>query len=526
MAATAMTAQPLGMPKLATDVESTDVITEAPEGETKYYNETYQGWVYWGEWAGLQYMGGTSTNKMVWCDNNEVYIQNPIGNYTTSSFAKGTYADGKIKVELPQCIGTYYDSTTGQYENLYLNKMEEVEQDGEKYYMICYPDDNYIEYDVDETGNITLDLGNDGEYDVEAGNNPPYLIGMTYGNEPHTLQTWSGYGDAVQQWNYIDNGDPVTPPESAKREKWAFETLGSKSVLDVAIDGKDIYVSGFTSYIKDYWFKGTIEDDKIVFPTKQYMGKNPYDQFYYFMAAKIYVDETSEWNQYAPIDQITMVYNPETGVYTAQEGETFIVSLSNESISATAIAENPSLWQQDSEMLNAKPLNPSLTSCDKLTETNIKIVWDIPNENENGAVLSGDDMYYNLYIDGELYTFTPEKYTLFTEETTDVPYNASDYFNIYAYKTSHTIYFKENINSTVGLQSFYVAEDGTTYASDLVTESIVSTGINTAESAKDAVKTEYFNLSGVKTAKPAGGMYIKKITYSDGTTAVKKVLVK
>lgn len=525
MAATAMTAQPLGMPKLATDVESTDVITEAPEGETKYYNETYQGWVYWGEWAGMQYMGSTSTNKMIWCDNNEVYIQNPVGNYATNSFAKGTYADGKIKVELPQCIGTYYDSTTGQYENLYLNKMEEVEQDGEKYYMICYPEDNYIEYDVDETGNVTLNLGNDGEYDVEAGNNPPYLIGMTYGNEPHTLQTWSGYGDAVQQWKYIDNGDPVTPPESAKHEKWAFETLGDKSVLDVAIDGKDIYVSGFTSYIKDYWFKGTIEDDKIVFPTKQYMGKNPYDQFYYFMAAKIYVDETSEWNQYAPIDQITMVYNPETGVYTAQEGETFIVSLNSESIAATAIAENPSLWQQDSEMLKAKPLNPSLSSFTQLSGSST-IVWDIPNENENGAVLSGDDMYYNLYIDGELYTFTPENYSLFTEETTDVPYDASDYFNIYAYKTSHTIYFKENIDSTVGLQSFYVAEDGTTYASDLVTESIVSTGINTAESAKDAVKTEYFNLSGVKTAKPADGMYIKKITYSDGTTAVKKVLVK
>lgn len=506
------------------DDAPTDIIFNAPEGDVKYYNESYEGWVYWGEMFGMQYTSGTSTNKIVWCDNNEVYIQNPVGNYPTSSYAKGTYADGKIKVELPQCIGTYYDSD-GVLQNLYLNKMEEVVQDGEKYYMICYPEDNYLEYSTDEAGNVSLDLGNDGEYDVTTGNNPPYLVGITYGNEPHALQVWSGYGDTSQKWSYVDISNPVCPPESAKREEWAFETHGQKSVLEVAVDGNDIYVSGFTSYIKDYWFKGTIEDGKIIFPTKQFMGKNEYDQFYYFMAAKIYIDETSEWNQYAPIDQITMVYNPETGVYTAQEGETFIVSTNSEKLSPMAMAENPSLWQQKPETLNAKPLNPVLSEFKQ--EAGIcTIAWDIPNENINGAVLPGKDMYYNLYIDGELYTFTPEEYPLFTEETTDVPYELSDYYNIYVYKTLHTIYYKKRIDSTVGLQSFYVAEDGTTYASDLVTESTVSTGISNTESSRKAVKTEYINMSGIRTATPDKGLYIKKTLYSDGTSKTEKVLIK
>ena len=528
LAVTTVMAQPLGMPKLvpnnADGQDPTDIISQAPEGETKYYNESYEGWVFWGQEYGLQYMSGTTTNKIVWCSNGEVYIQNPVANYSTGTFAKGTYADGKITVELPQCIGSYYD-TDGNMKDMYLNKLEEVEQDGEKYYMICYPEDNYLEYDVDDAGNVKLNLGNSADYDVTTGNNPKYLVGVTYSNEPHALQVWSGYGDTFETWNIIDNGEPVTPPADAVMQEWAFETLGKKSIVQVAVDGNDIYVDGFTSYMKGYWFKGTMEDGKITFSTNQYMGKNEWDQFYYFMAARIFVDETSEWNQYEPIDKVTLVYNPETGMYTAQEDETFIVSMSNEYISATAIAENPSMWQQTPEMFKAKPLNPSLTNC--LNNPGISTLeWDIPNENEKGAILSGNKMYYNLYVDGELYTFTPEEYPLFTEPTTDVPYEASNYYDIYVYNTSHTIYVKKDIAETVALQSFYVDEDGTKYASDLVTENVLDTGIGKVEGGKQAISTEYFNLSGVKTTRPAAGMYIMKTKYNDGTSSVKKVLVK
>ena len=528
LAVTTVMAQPLGMPKLvpnnADGQDPTDIISQAPEGETKYYNESYEGWVFWSQEYGLQYMSGTTTNKIVWCSNGEVYIQNPVANYSTGTFAKGTYADGKITVELPQCIGSYYD-TDGNMKDMYLNKLEEVEQDGEKYYMICYPEDNYLEYDVDDAGNVKLNLGNSADYDVTTGNNPKYLVGVTYSNEPHALQVWSGYGDTFETWNIIDNGEPVTPPADAVMQEWAFETLGKKSIVQVAVDGNDVYVDGFISYMKGYWFKGTMEDGKITFPTNQYMGKNEWDQFYYFMAARIFVDETSEWNQYEPIDKVTLVYNPETGMYTAQEDETFIVSTSKENISATAIAENPSMWQQTPEMFKAKPLNPSLTNC--LNNPGISTLeWDIPNENEKGAILSGNKMYYNLYVDGELYTFTPEEYPLFTEPTTDVPYEASNYYDIYVYNTSHTIYVKKDIAETVALQSFYVDEDGTKYASDLVTENVLDTGIGKVEGGKQAVSTEYFNLSGVKTTRPAAGMYIMKTKYNDGTSSVKKVLVK
>lgn len=529
LAATAVLAQPPGMPGLTSDQGNDErppeIIYKAPEGNTIYYKEAYEGFMYFGDDSGPKHVKDTLTNKIVWYSNNEVYINNPVAAYNINAFAKGTYADGKIKVELPQCIYYYYDND-GTIHKLYLNKLEEVEQDGEKHYMICYPEDNYIEYNVDDTGKVTLDIGNAGDYDVTNGENPPYIVGVTDGNEPNTIQAWTGYGDTHQTWNVFDNGDPVTPPDGAVMQEWAFKTPDQKSIIKVAVDGNDIYIEGLASYINGYWFKGTMEDGKITFPTKQYMGlRSDFDMFLYFMAAKVSTEETSQWKQYEPIDKVTLVYDPETGMYKAQEDETFIISTSNEQISAIYFAENPSIWKQNQEIFKAKPLNPSLE--DYKSNPNVStIVWNIPNENENGAILPGRNMYYNLYVDGELYTFTPEKYSLFTEPTTDVPYEAVNYYDIDFFGTVRVIYLKQSVNETVGLQSFYVDEDGTKYASDLITEKILDTGVSNIDGGKQAVSTEYFNLSGVKTTRPAAGMYIMKTKYNDGTSSVKKVLVK
>lgn len=243
-------AQPPGKPGLTSDQGNNErppeIIYKAPEGNTIYYKEAYEGFMYFGDDSGPKHVKDTLTNKIVWYSNNEVYINNPVAAYNINAFAKGTYADGKIKVELPQCIYYYYDND-GTIRKLYLNKLEEVEQDGEKHYMICYPEDNYIEYNVDDTGKVTLDIGNAGDYDVTNGENPPYIVGVTDGNEPHTIQAWTGYGDTYQTWNVIDNGDPVTPPDGAVMQEWAFKTPDQKSIIKVAVDGNDIYIEGLAS---------------------------------------------------------------------------------------------------------------------------------------------------------------------------------------------------------------------------------------------------------------------------------------
>lgn len=531
--ASAMLAQPMGMPKLLSPVEapevSNEIIYEAPEGVTKTYTEVYDGWVFWGTSMGMFYnKGNRTTNQMVWAEDSKVYIYEPVKNYTTGSYAVGTYADGKITVELPQCIGAYYDEA-GEIAYMYLNKMEEVEQDGEKYYMICYPEDNFLVYDVDDEGNVTLNLGNDADaVDVENGVNPKYLAGMTYENEPHALQVWSGFGDSFEEWTLIPDEEPVTPPADLASEYWAFETLGNKSVIEVKIDGDNIYLNGFTSYIEGYWIKGTLTREKeIVFPTQQFMGKNQWGQYQYFLATKVVppADEFS-WNTYEMIDQITMKYDPETKIYSAP-GEAFCVSSYRDYVSYSALAESPMLWEQPAEMLNAAPQNPYVTNFNQFNDATMRgsITWEIPYTNVNGALLRPGKMYYNFYVDGELFTFEPDEYSLFTEPTVDVPYEASNYYDIYVYRQSHDITFKFSDPESFGMQSFYIADDGNVYSSELITWETATVGINATELTKEVKEVIFYNLSGVAVAHPTNGVYIKRTVYTDGSQTTEKTVV-
>ncbi len=534
LVASAMSAQSLGMPKLLSPVEapevSNEIIYEAPDGEEKMYTESYDGWVFWGSEMGLFYMTDNTTyNYMVWTEDSQVYILDPVKSFSTNSYAVGTYADGKITVQLPQCIGGYYDEN-GEVAYMYLNKMEEVEQDGEKYYMICYPEDNYLVYDVSEDGSVMLNLGNDKEsVDVSNDVNPKYLVGMTYGNEPHALQVWSGFGDSFEDWHHMAKEEPVTPPVGLSSEYWGFNTNGTESILEVKIDGNDIYLNGFTSYIEGYWVKGTITREKdIIIPSQQYMGKNEFDQLYYFLATKIVPSEDPDgWNTYEMIDQITMRYDPETKAYSAP-GECFCVSGYKNSIAYMALAENPKLWEQNPEMLKAAPNNPVFVSYTPYDPMSVQgqIIWDIPNTNVNGALLRTDRMYYNLYVDDDIFTFEPEDYPLFEEPTVDVPYDASNFFDIFSYNQTHTITIKFSDPDSFGMQSFYEAEDGTVYKSELVTIDLATVGVNNTEFTKDVKEVVYYNFSGSVVDHPAKGVYVKRTLYTDGSQEVEKTMVR
>ena len=507
----------------------TQPIYEAPDGNKVFYDESYGAWqLYEGDEP--FYSNGTIVNKIVWCDNNEVYIANAVAPLFSEGYAKGTYADGKITVKLPQCIAEYYDED-GAIKPLYINKMEEVDVTGDpynpdgKYYMICYEEDNTIVYNVDADGNVSLDLGN-GDFDVEAGVNPKYILGVTYSNEPHVLYGWIGFGDAVEKWNVIHNPDPVCPPETAELQEWAYETLGVPTIVDVAVYGNDVYIKDFVTYIRGCWFKGVKEGDKITFADGQYMGLNEYDQFYYFRTAKVVYDEETGFEDYVPIEKMTLTFNPETRRYETAD-EYFMICASLADLSPYYISEHPSLWQQDPEMLKAAPQNPSVSYFAEYDETAGQggIIWEIPNVNVNDAILNANRMYYNMYVDDEIYEFEPELYPLFEETTVDVPYTASNFYNILTYDTTHTIYYYFPTPHSFSLQSFYVDTDGTTYASEKILYQI-SSGIDSASVEKEVAGVTYTSLTGLAVKNPSNGMYIRTTTYSDGSRKVEKVAIR
>lgn len=73
----------------------------------------------------------------------------------------------------------------------------------------------------------------------------------------------------------------------------------------------------------------------------------------------------------------------------------------------------------------------------------------------------------------------------------------------------------DKINTSSVLQYVFVLDEQTT-----------TTGIEQTEMATEAVKTEYFSISGMKVEKPVSGIFIKKVTFVDGHVETSKVLVK
>ena len=62
--------------------------------------------------------------------------------------------------------------------------------------------------------------------------------------------------------------------------------------VNVAIDGSDVYLKGFTHYLPEAWIKGTLSEDgkSITFPGDQYFGSyddGPYALYEFYLLPRL-----------------------------------------------------------------------------------------------------------------------------------------------------------------------------------------------------------------------------------------------
>ena len=62
--------------------------------------------------------------------------------------------------------------------------------------------------------------------------------------------------------------------------------------VNVAIDGSDVYLKGFTHYLPEAWIKGTLSEDgkSITFPGDQYFGSyddGPYAHYEFYLLPRL-----------------------------------------------------------------------------------------------------------------------------------------------------------------------------------------------------------------------------------------------
>ena len=248
---------------------ATPLITTPPEGTVKYYNRSG------GAYAGRNY-GNTPQQQdglitIVFCDNNEVYILNPLSYAQTDTYIKGTLDGNTITVQLPQ---TLYNFSGYNLELAWLDVTAYVNGTATSYYNSSIKADR-----SNTTAVFTIDA--DGTISLQGSSNT-YVLAGVYDDD----EMWYGAGDFESVYTEAVLEDEITPPAGITPVSYYYS--GSSyysnashdfvSAVNVVKDGNDIYFQGLATgdanrvILPEAWAKGTLSGNKVTIPMGQYMG--------------------------------------------------------------------------------------------------------------------------------------------------------------------------------------------------------------------------------------------------------------
>ena len=535
------------MLKVANAPAGDELIWDQPEGNIKYYYEWGNGYeLYDGKYLFRQ--EANTAGRIVWTDDNVVYIQCAISSLRNNAgWVKGSVSkDGKkITVKYPQLVNYLYGTDEDGKEielPLYVSVMKLKEGSTDDYAPVA-DEENVVTYTVADDGKILMDGSKDFEWGYDPETEEEYVI------SPETMLScyyeyyekdgsgpfpwWFGYADIAQKFTPLPNDIVVNEyPDGLTYEKWSLtDAMGMGQSVDVALAGNGIYIKDIDLYTKDYVVKGTIEGNKVTFPSKQFLGIIDEYNDYVFFSGDTYGEQWYEefqdyYEGYALADKLVMDYDPETKTLTAPENTGFMMNSTTEDIYYYSAFLQPVIRYQSPEELSAPPCDPQFWGYENRDDLGQEyFVWGIYNMNLNYAYTDADRMYYNVFVDGELFTFSPDVYPYVSEEITNVPYNYSDddRFDIYCNREEHGFFIYGQGMESFGIKVYYLAPNGRLYSSNRVTYYILEDRVETDQSGIDEISAEpvsmeFTSLQGIKVANPEpGNIYIRTITFKDGS---------
>lgn len=500
---------------------SAPLIAEQPAGtlHANYYGTNSGYYVFFG-YVSASSSDGTVEN-FVEGDNGEVYIKDAMSTLRQGNWIKGQKTVGDtIAVELPQ---KYYvqDETdddgnpTGNQEYFYLWRMK-IDDSGTT--LIPDEDTQTVKYVMRNDSLIKVDDFSD---DV--------IVGLATEDGE-----WVGYGDYKNICAKI-NDVPVTPPASVTASTYQLD-YGDPAVdntdarlVKVAFDGDDVYLGNLTDSTPAAWAKGKVNGDKVVFDGKQYLGiDEEYGCHAYFAPA----GKTKVYDSYYD-DMVDSIYFEKQTVFdfdadakTLKSDGMFLINGGKKAVSYIGDFYNKPQLKEWAN-IPAAPKDPEIIDFMAYDEDYGfgAMQLYIEKTSVDGNMLDQKNLFYNIYFDGELFTFYPDEYIALKDEMTDLPYDFADSFDIYASGASHTVYFYFTGFETVGVQSVYRYE-GKEYKSNLVTYDVdengnLTTAINHAavsgDSAAGVTGVSYTDISGRSVNNPTSGLYLKTVKFADGS---------
>ncbi len=502
------------------------VITEQPEGTLKsHYYRSGKSFVDIMGSIADQTIDGFWGKLVESPDGKHVYIQNPINAYFSDSWVMTTRTTGDtLELQLPVhfCHEEYSDGTV-QDGYLYRLHVETVTDPDYGTYKTFVPDDNQLAKFV---------YRNDTLFFVNTTKDSK-LLGMC----DETGQ-WYGYGDYVLQFDPFHQS-PVAPKstEGATKMSVVYSESGQfyGKVLTAVEEGNDIYLAGLCPNLPNAWVKGTKSGNKLTFESGQYMGIDSVTQSYNFFEAIKHVptyydygDGTGDYFDEPYIDsKIEFTRAEGMDGYSYSADSTFYVNQGYHQANSVALYDQPVLtpWEDKAYL----PVNPENFYYEPYTEDLGYGMYSfiVSEFATSGEVLDRSKLFYNVIIDGDPYTFSPEDYPSLTEPMTDIPFDFTDLADFTNYAGVFNVNLYIEGYSKIGVQVVYKGGDKVT-KSDVIyyEDSDDPESVHTATSAlAGATSLGYTDLSGRRVSKPVHGVFIQTLRLANGNVkSVKRVI--
>ena len=492
-------------------------IMEAPEGilHDNMYASSFAYGLGWGDIYIQDVDGGIG--KVVEGTDGNLYIYNPISQgYIWFSILPWIKAeptgDGKYVAKLPQLyiidVGDPYYAYSMHYDED--EGMPVVEEEGE----IEFTWENGVLTQLGDKFIGLCDVTADWFYMADQ-----HIVYAPQTDEPIMLADDQYY---IQSYNMTYLSDPTDLTKTKER------------IVDVAIDGEDIYIGNLNDNNSYSFIKGKLVDGKATFPTRQYLGVDAYyNGHIYVLTGDAFVDTETYGSpvfNYNLNDEIVFTVDEDAQNIVAEWPASMVTNVGPNTLSIINDFVGPGL--EAFEEYPATPATPIFTDEDvTINQTSGFTVlhFTIPTVDTDGFKLNENKLYYNIILDGNVYTFDPETYIGFSSPMSDIPYKFEDNINFDIYMSGngrHTVYLYTTDFELVEIQSFYTA-GGEVNRSERASVTIPNnpSALNEVGSGAQVVATRYYDLTGRELpAAPSTGIYLQRATYSDGTTATLKVV--
>lgn len=353
-----------------------------------------------------------------------------------------------------------------------------------------------LKYNIGEDGSLTLSPDCAGLY---VGEYAPF--------ESAAGKGW-GFNWIIQQISEYIPTDQETPqiPAEANAEPWNFIYGTYGYPVPVGRCGDRLYLGGMYPYDQSSVMQGIIVGDTISFAAGQLIGNDSYDDCFVYIYRGKYVPYVDPDN---PDDENTQLVKTDGDIRFAFDSVANVITPIDPVYFTTSTPDTEDMILMgtlSTEYIIAKPNDaPVVVSAPLLQDgftpgDDAFVKFSIPLVYADVNLLHEEDVYFSLYVDGELYTFEDDMFPGVGEPTTDIRYGFDNYTNIECYGTTQYIVLPFEGYDSLGLQTVY-RHNGEVTRSDVCTFFDIN-AIAQVEVSDTSVS--YYNLQGRRLASPRG----------------------